>query len=150
MLTRWSAGRVAASQQGQHGEDAAVDVRIRVQAQLAKHLGAQRLDTAFADPEPSGDGRIRPTFADQGQHLPLARGEVAQGRTLVYLHQPVDNPWVHRTLAGVNAFERIDQCRWICYAFLEEIAETGRAVGQQACAYRAWRYSLSTSTAVAG
>ena len=57
----------------QDGEDAAVVVLVRAQAELGEDGGDVLLDAALAELEPVADRLVRAALGDQREHLALAR-----------------------------------------------------------------------------
>ena len=69
-----AAGRCAVRRAGsEHGEDAAVVVLVRRQAELREDVGDVLLHAAPRDAQPLGDRLVRAALGDQLEHLALAR-----------------------------------------------------------------------------
>src|SRR3954453_13860679 len=108
----------------QDGEDAAVVVLIRRQAELGEDGRDVLLHAALAELELVADRLVRAALGDQAQHLALARAEGGQPSGLAAARQqPGDDLGVEGGAACRYAPQRVGELLAVADAVLEQVSE---------------------------
>src|SRR4051794_29799388 len=116
------------------GEDAAIVVLVRRQAELGEDGRDVLLHAALAELELVADRLVRAALGDQAQHLALARAERGQRSGLAAARQqPGDDLGVEGGAACRYAPQRVGELLAVADAVLEQVSEPLGALGQQPC-----------------
>src|SRR5262249_58952044 len=105
------------------GEDAAVVVLAVRKPELAEDRLHVALDGPRAEEEALADRTVRAAFGDQREDLPLAVGEIVEGRAAMAADEHLDHLRVERRPAGGHALDRVDELRDVADAVLQQIAD---------------------------
>ena len=104
--------RRSGSEEGEHGEDTAVGVRVFVEVQLEEDLGDVGLDGPLRDVEPGGDGLVGETFGDEAEDLSLTLAEHRQGVVATLPGEQAGHDGrIDDRFAFVDLAYRLDECR---------------------------------------
>src|SRR5215213_6686893 len=120
---RLSAAAGSVSEEGEHGEDAAVVVFSVAEIQLLEDGLGVALDGSRAEVELSRDGAVGPAFGDEREHGALAVGEVVEERPAAPGDEAVDDAWVERGASGGDALDGGDELGDVADAVLEQVAD---------------------------
>jgi hypothetical protein len=115
-----------------HGEDASVHLGLRTKTQLVEDRGHMILDRADGDRQFSRDSSVRSALSHQGEHLALARCEIAEpSRNARSRDQALDDLGVERRPPARHPADRAREQRQIPHPILQQVANALGALADQ-------------------